>query len=481
MKKRIFSVILVLALMLSLMPAAFAASDGLANFKKTNSYTSGQFTDVIESKWYARNVQAAYELGLVQGNSATSFNPEGNISVAETLALACRLHSIYHNGSAEFTQGKPWYQVYVDYALGNNIITANQFDDYKAKATREQFATVLAAALPESALTAINNIALGDIPDIPADDFCAKPVYLLYNAGVLTGSDDYGSFNPSKYIKRSEVATIVTRMADVSMRKQFELSMTPLLSSMQGLWSSEIDLFNTYELMISGNEFLIYSINSSDYYYCSGTFSLCYSKATATGQAYLGYIVSDCYAYSEVLTSFETECINDGLTFFDMIFERTSSNDGYYRTIETLISNSSPAVIPLDVYLDLMNGLLGATDWLDWAIEELSESYDFYNYYLSYDDSRDLDDCKYYFEEMKLSVEYALQYLQYAIDICGSKPYLAHIKGDLVTVSNSYSRIAAMGFSAANLDLSIDINYDAYLLLGDILEEADNLLKQKGW
>ena len=42
--------------------------------------------------------------------------------------------------------------------------------------------------------------------------------------GVLTGSDAAGSFKPDTTIQRSEVATIVGRMADPSLRKTFTLT-----------------------------------------------------------------------------------------------------------------------------------------------------------------------------------------------------------------------------------------------------------------
>ena len=46
----------------------------------------------------------------------------------------------------------------------------------------------------------------------------------LYRAGVLTGSDDAGSFRPNTTIRRSEAAAIVTRMADPDLREQFTLT-----------------------------------------------------------------------------------------------------------------------------------------------------------------------------------------------------------------------------------------------------------------
>ena len=46
MKRKIASIFIVLALILTIVPCAFAAGSGLDNFKKVNTYTQGQFKDV---------------------------------------------------------------------------------------------------------------------------------------------------------------------------------------------------------------------------------------------------------------------------------------------------------------------------------------------------------------------------------------------------------------------------------------------------
>ena len=48
-------------------------------------------------------------------------------------------------------------------------------------------------------------------------------VYTLYRAGVITGETAAGDFNPSDKILRSEMAAIVTRMADASLRVRFTI------------------------------------------------------------------------------------------------------------------------------------------------------------------------------------------------------------------------------------------------------------------
>lgn len=227
MKKRICSLLLTAALILGLLPSAFA---GYENFTAQTTYTPGQFTDVADDAWYADNVRVAYEYGLINGQSATRFAPDSSLTVAEAVKLAACLHSIYNTGSADFASSSPWYRTYADYALQNGILTAER-SDYTQPASRAVFASVLAAALPAEALGAINTIADGAIPDVSSSASYADAVYLLYRAGVLTGSDSTGRFMPSSTIKRSEAAAIVTRMADPGLRRTFSLETSTELTA----------------------------------------------------------------------------------------------------------------------------------------------------------------------------------------------------------------------------------------------------------
>ena len=222
--RKILTLSLAAALALSAVPA-LAAGAGLDNFCYSRDYPAGLFTDVGEDRWFAGSVAAAYELGLVSGASEITFEPDGSVTLAEALALACRLHSIYHTGAAGFTQGAPWYQVYVDYAVENGIIAVGAYRDYNAAATRSQFAAILAAALPAEALAAVNTVEDGAIPDVPQGSESYDAVYRLYRAGVLTGNDAAGTFTPGSAIARSEMAALVTRMADPDLRKAITLTL----------------------------------------------------------------------------------------------------------------------------------------------------------------------------------------------------------------------------------------------------------------
>ena len=145
------SLILALAIILGVTLVPAYAAEGMSNFQKTRTYEDN-FTDISNDEWYAENVKSAYELELVNGTSSTKFSPAGNVTIAETIALAARLNNIFNGSETTFEQGSPWYQVYVDYAIENNIIDEGQYGSYQLKANRAQFAIILSRAFPEGTL-----------------------------------------------------------------------------------------------------------------------------------------------------------------------------------------------------------------------------------------------------------------------------------------------------------------------------------------
>lgn len=218
--KKLLAFALTFCLMISLSAPALAAGSGLGNFQKTDTYT-GQFADVPAGHWAAPSVKLCCEYGLMKGSASNRFNLEGNLTLAEAIVMADRIHEIYTTGQSTISNGDPWYQPYVDYAVANGIIAAEGFPNYTAKATRAQMAQIFYNALPASELAPINSVA--SLPDVPSSAPYAAAVMALYQAGVLTGSDMYGTFHPNKNIKRSEAAAILTRMALPAQRQSVVL------------------------------------------------------------------------------------------------------------------------------------------------------------------------------------------------------------------------------------------------------------------
>ena len=214
--KKLLSLVLSLALAFSLCVPAMAASESMANFQKTATYNN-QFSDVSASYWATPSIKLCYEYGFMKGTTPKQFSPTGALTVAEAIVMADRLHEIYTTGQSTLTNGEPWYQTYVDYALENGIVQAGDFTSYTAKATRGQMAYLFSRALPASVLPSINNVQT--LPDVTGSTKYSQEIFSLYNAGVLTGSDVFGTFKPNDNIIRAEAAAILTRVALPTQRK----------------------------------------------------------------------------------------------------------------------------------------------------------------------------------------------------------------------------------------------------------------------
>ncbi len=184
---------------------------GLEHFIRQAEFADGTFSDVSREDWSYPVIAACYEYGLMQGREDV-FDRTGRLSVAEALTMADRVHQIYHEGVCSLTNGHPWYQPYVDYALSEGIIQEDDFISWSEPISRADMAYVFSHALPAEELSAVKTIEL--LPDgdqIPERDRDA--VWALYSAGVLTGNDSFGDFRPKTGITRQEAAAIIARIA----------------------------------------------------------------------------------------------------------------------------------------------------------------------------------------------------------------------------------------------------------------------------
>ena len=216
--KRIIGTLLAICMVFTLCLPAMAKV-GMDNYKPINTYDNN-FADVALSHWAMPSIKACYEYALMYGSSDTTFSPNGELTIAEALVMADRVHRIYRIGeTAVFTGDDPWYFRYVEYAVNNGLIARTDFPDVTKKATRAQMAYIFHNALSAEEFTAINSIRY--IPDVSVSNPYHHEILKLYNAGILTGSDSRGTFYPDNNITRAEAAAIISRVIDVSLRKEF--------------------------------------------------------------------------------------------------------------------------------------------------------------------------------------------------------------------------------------------------------------------
>jgi uncharacterized repeat protein (TIGR02543 family) len=174
------------------------------------------YLDVDESNWYGTAQEGVVHdvtlLGIMEGDGDGYFRPRDGIRLSEAIKMAAVVHSIYSGDGQTFdvAAGTNWYDAYVAYAIGQDIIGPGDFEDITAYATRAEMAYLFARSLPETEIARICSLVP---PDVAADDRYAEEIYLLYAAGVLTGNDEYGTFIGERGITRVEAAAIITRIA----------------------------------------------------------------------------------------------------------------------------------------------------------------------------------------------------------------------------------------------------------------------------
>lgn len=185
------------------------------------------FVDVKTTDWFYDEVKGAYNNGLINGVTATEYRPNETLTVAQAIKLAAALHQLDKSGKVTLANGTNgvWYSTYVKYAVDNKIIES-KYQNYtaaqmNAAITRSEFVHIFHGAM--SNYTAINTVADNAIPDVKTGATYASEIYEFYRAGILTGSNG-GTFYPNNAIKRSEVAAILVRMYDTSVRESITLN-----------------------------------------------------------------------------------------------------------------------------------------------------------------------------------------------------------------------------------------------------------------
>ena len=269
---------------------------GMNNFTKKQDYSTNQFRDVKASDWYNVYVKKCYELGLVSGKSENYFGSQDNISIAEVITLAAKINSIYNGTDIDLTRSdtEKWYMPYIRYAQKNKIIC--DFDYYGRPAMRKEIVQILESSLPSKEWEKINNVT--SIPDVNYTDNISSAqkdsIFNFFNAGIVAGNNEYGIFYPGLPVIRAEVSTIVSKIADKSLRAKVSLKASEMVVVNGNTKTSAVnidkskampkDLTIDEVMKINDNKKPVYEYKANgELAYLSGKFST--TKVENAGQA----------------------------------------------------------------------------------------------------------------------------------------------------------------------------------------------------
>lgn len=184
-----------------------------------------QFTDVAEDAWYHDYVYDLVYRGVVNGMTATTYEPEGKLTRAQFVKLlACSLADAEtlktYEGKHPFKDSEGhWAETYIAWAKDKGIVegvSATEFDP-EAPITREQMATIFGRyALKQGIVLPKDAAPAESFPDADKiSEYAREFVELMRIAGILNGYED-GTFRPQNTATRAEAAKLFSLFLSIT-------------------------------------------------------------------------------------------------------------------------------------------------------------------------------------------------------------------------------------------------------------------------
>ena len=176
---------------------------------------SARFTDVYLDAWYHMAIDYAVANGLMDGTSATTFEPNANMTRAMVVTILWRMEGEpVVNYLLPFTDvpADSWYTEAVRWAASEGIVTGVSDTEFapNAEITREQLAAILHRYSGEPA-TAANLDGYADGACVSA--YAADAMIWCVEHMIITGVTDT-TLEPQGTATRAQCATMLMRFAE---------------------------------------------------------------------------------------------------------------------------------------------------------------------------------------------------------------------------------------------------------------------------
>ncbi len=168
------------------------------------------FEDVPADHWAYSYIMDLYNMGIINGETATLFVPDDNVTRAEFAKMAVLLFGLTAQSAeskfVDVTAGD-WFAPYVIAATEAGIVLGTSETTYSPNdnITREQIAAIIGR---EMNWTSDNPLDYSDADTI--EEYALPYVTGLTEQGILTG--DNGMFRPKDNSTRAEAAAIIDRV-----------------------------------------------------------------------------------------------------------------------------------------------------------------------------------------------------------------------------------------------------------------------------
>lgn len=172
------------------------------------------FTDVLESSWYFDGVKYVNIKGVMLGMSTTTFEPDTTLNRAMFVTILHRLEGTPDRGNAKFADvaSNTWYNKAVAWAAAEGIVngvSATQFDP-NGKITNEQMALIIYnyAMSKKKAVKPTGELSYSDKRKVA--DWATDAVLWMKENGIMIGNSD-GTFGPQTASTRGQAADVFAK------------------------------------------------------------------------------------------------------------------------------------------------------------------------------------------------------------------------------------------------------------------------------
>lgn len=190
---------------------------------EANTGTGLPFTDVKAGAWYYDAIKAMYDKGLMNGESATLFAPNNKLSRAMLVTILYRMQNepeVAANALFDDVAVGQWYTKAVAWASANNIVSGVGEGKFAPNdsVTRQEMAAMLCRYASATGLNTTATVNLGSFTDSNSVAAWAESAMQWAVGSGLIKGDENGALNPTGTATRAEVAMVIVRLLEISVK-----------------------------------------------------------------------------------------------------------------------------------------------------------------------------------------------------------------------------------------------------------------------
>ena len=203
MKKRLLSLLLVIGMLIGMLSVGLAEEYAFEDDDGTGTWT-----------WAGDYIYDCYEAGIINGYEDGTYLPDNELTRAEAakiIALTFGLSSTATESTFSDVSDTHWALKYIEACVEAGIINGYTDGTFLPgqNVTRAEMAKMIAAACGLSA-----DASAGTFSDVLSSHWALQYIEACYEEGIITGYTD-GTFLPGNNISRAEAATIISRTLEL--------------------------------------------------------------------------------------------------------------------------------------------------------------------------------------------------------------------------------------------------------------------------